>query len=101
MHMFTWKGSRQNVLKLLCERKFMDQQNYELDQTGAEETPKKKKGSTVKGIVIGVIGTLLISWTGINVACLATNSQILITNKESADDGEGRSARRRYGQQDQ
>ena len=26
----------------------MDQQNYELDQTGAEETPKKKKGSTVK-----------------------------------------------------
>ena len=36
----------------------MDQQNYELDQTGAEETPKKKKGSTVKGIVIGVIGTL-------------------------------------------
>lgn len=67
----------------------MDQQNYELDQTGAEETPKKKKGSTVKGIVIGVIGTLLISWTGINVACLATNSQILITNKESADDGEG------------
>ena len=51
----------------------MDQQNYELDQTGAEETPKKKKGSTVKGIVIGVIGTLLISWTGINVACLATN----------------------------
>ena len=40
----------------------MDQQNYELDQTGAEETPKKKKGSTVKGIVIGVIGTLLISW---------------------------------------
>ena len=47
----------------------MDQQNYELDQTGAEETPKKKKGSTVKGIVIGVIGTLLISWTGINVAC--------------------------------
>ena len=22
----------------------MDQQNYELDQTGAEETPKKKKG---------------------------------------------------------
>ena len=42
----------------------MDQQNYELDQTGAEETPKKKKGSTVKGIVIGVIGTLLISWTG-------------------------------------
>ena len=65
----------------------MDQQNYELDQTGAEETPKKKKGSTVKGIVIGVIGTLLISWTGINVACLATNSQILITNKESADDG--------------
>ena len=67
----------------------MDQQNYELDQTGAEETPKKKKGSTFKGIVIGVIGTLLISWTGINVACLATNSQILITNKESADDGEG------------
>lgn len=67
----------------------MDQQNYELDQTGAEETPKKKKGSTVKGIVIGVIGTLLISWTGINVACLATNSQIMITNKESADDGEG------------
>ncbi len=61
----------------------MDQQNYELDQTGAEETPKKKKGSTVKGIVIGVIGTLLISWTGINVACLATNSQILITNNES------------------
>ena len=51
----------------------MDQQNYELDQTGAEETPKKKKGSTFKGIVIGVIGTLLISWTGINVACLATN----------------------------
>ena len=36
-----------------------------------------------------MIGTLLISWTGINVACLATNSQILITNKESADDGEG------------
>ena len=69
----------------------MDQQNYELDQTGAEETPKKKKGSTVKGIVIGVIGTLLISWTGINVACLATNSQIR----------RGRSARRRYGQQDQ
>ena len=34
----------------------MDQKNYELDQTGAEETPKKKKGSTVKGIVIGVIG---------------------------------------------
>lgn len=67
----------------------MDQQNYELNQTGAEETPKKKKGSTFKGIVIGVIGTLLISWTGINVACLATNSQILITNKESADDGEG------------
>ena len=31
----------------------MDQQNYELDQTGAEETPKKKKGSTVKGIVSG------------------------------------------------
>ena len=54
-----------------------------------KKTPKKKKGSTVKGIVIGVIGTLLISWTGINVACLATNSQILITNKESADDGEG------------
>ena len=67
----------------------MDQQNYELDQTGAEETPKKKKGSTFKRIVIAVIGTLLISWTGINVACLATNSQILITNKESADDGEG------------
>ena len=60
----------------------MDQQNYELDQTGAEETPKKKKRKHIQRIVIGVIGTLLISWTGINVACLATNSQILITNKE-------------------
>ena len=45
----------------------MDQQNYELDQTGAEETPKKKKGSTVKGIVNGVIGTHLKSCTGIKV----------------------------------
>ena len=33
----------------------MDQQNYELDQTGAEETPKKKKGLTEKRIVIRMI----------------------------------------------
>lgn len=48
MHMFTWKGCSKNVLKLL-RRKFMDQQNYELDQTGAEETPKKKEEAQSKG----------------------------------------------------
>ena len=50
---------------------------------------KKRKGSTGKGIVIGIIGTLFVGWTGVNVACLATNSQILITNRGSATSVEG------------
>lgn len=64
----------------------MDQQNFEMNENEKEITTpsKSKKGGMLKGIAIGVIATLLIGWAGINIACLATNSQILITGKESS-----------------
>ena len=68
----------------------MEQQNHiETNEYQEEKQVKqKKKGSTVKGIVIGVIATLLICWTGMNVACMVTGTQILITEKD-AGDGKG------------
>ncbi len=64
----------------------MEQQNFEMNENEKEITApsKNKKGGMLKGIAIGVIATLIIGWTGINIACLATNSQILITGKESS-----------------
>ncbi len=47
----------------------------------------RKKGSTAKGIVIGVIATLLIGCVAVNVGCIATNSKILITSKDSGTEG--------------
>ncbi len=64
----------------------MEQQNFEMNENEKEITApsKNKKGGMLKGIAIGVIATLIIGWTGINIACLATNSQILITGKEGS-----------------
>ena len=64
----------------------MDQQNFEMNENEKEITTpsKNKKGGMLKGIAIGVIATIIIGWTGINIACIATNSQILITGKESS-----------------
>ena len=52
-----------------------------------EYQPVRKKGSTAKGIVIGVIATLLIGCVAVNVGCIATNSKILITSKDSGTEG--------------
>lgn len=52
-----------------------------------EYQPVRKKGSTAKGIVIGVIATLLIGCVAVNVGCIATNSKILITSKDSGTKG--------------
>lgn len=52
-----------------------------------EYQPVRKKGSTAKGIVIGVIATLLIGCVAVNVGCIATNSKILITSKGSGTEG--------------
>lgn len=52
-----------------------------------EYQPVRKKGSTAKGIVIGVIATLLIGCVAVNVGCIATNSKILITSKGSGTKG--------------
>lgn len=49
---------------------------------GNQNSPKRKSG-TKKGILIGVIGTLLVSIIGIRVACLITGSQIIITDSTS------------------
>lgn len=73
------------------ERKHMDRQSMddnrkvygnqpETGEPGNRNRGKKKPGMA-KGIVFGIIGTLLIGWTGINIACMATGTQILITNK--------------------
>ena len=69
----------------------MEQQNHiETNEYQEEKQVKqKKKGSTVKGIVIGVIATLLICWTGMNVACMVTGTQILITEKDAGDGNGG------------
>ena len=69
----------------------MEQQNNFETNGYMEEQPvkEKKNGSTVKGVVIGVIATLLICWTGINVACMVTGTQILITDKNSDGEGSG------------
>ena len=52
-----------------------------------EYQPVRKKGSTAKGIVIGVIATLLIGCVAVNVGCIATNSKILITSKDNGTEG--------------
>ena len=68
----------------------MDQQKYHLNGHGSMEQeyqPVRKKGSTAKGIVIGVIATLLIGCVAVNVGCIATNSKILITSKDSGTEG--------------
>ena len=52
-----------------------------------EYQPARKKGSTAKGIVIGVIATLLIGCVAVNVGCIATNSKILITSKGNGTEG--------------
>ena len=52
-----------------------------------EYQPVRKKGSTANGIVIGVIATLLIGCVAVNVGCIATNSKILITSKDSGTKG--------------
>lgn len=52
-----------------------------------EYQPVRKKGSTAKGIVIGVIATLLIGCVAVNVGCIATNSKILITSKGNGTEG--------------
>ncbi len=68
----------------------MDEQKYHLNGHGSMEheyQPVRKKGSTAKGIVIGVIATLLIGGVAVNVGCIATNSKILITSKDSGTEG--------------
>ena len=68
----------------------MDQQKYHLNGHGSTEheyQPARKKGSTAKGIVIGVIATLLIGCVAVNVGCIATNSKILITSKGNGTEG--------------
>lgn len=68
----------------------MDEQKYHLNGHGSMEheyQPVRKKGSTAKGIVIGVIATLLIGCVAVNVGCIATNSKILITSKDSGTEG--------------
>lgn len=69
----------------------MEQQNNYETNGYTEEHPvkEKKKGSTAKGIVIGVIATLLISWTGINIATMVTGTQILITNRSNGEESSG------------
>lgn len=52
-----------------------------------EYQPVRKKGSTAKGIVIGVIATLLIGCVAVNAGCIATNSKILITSKGNGTEG--------------
>ena len=72
----------------------MDEKKYEVNDSAdgnspveeTQEKKKKRKGSTARGIVIGVIATLLIGWTAINVGCIATNTKILITSKQSGKD---------------
>lgn len=68
----------------------MDQQKYHLNGHGSMEheyQSVRKKGSTAKGIVIGVIATLLIGCVAVNVGCIATNSKILITSKDNGTEG--------------
>ena len=68
----------------------MDEQKYHLNGHGSMEheyQPVRKKGGTAKGIVIGVIATLLIGCVAVNVGCIATNSKILITSKDSGTEG--------------
>lgn len=68
----------------------MDEQKYHLNGHGSMEheyQPVRKKGSMAKGIVIGVIATLLIGCVAVNVGCIATNSKILITSKDSGTEG--------------
>lgn len=73
----------------------MDKQNVESEhseykQQNTYRMPEgdlplgKRKGGFQKGIAYGIMGTLLICWTGINVYCRATGTQILITNRESS-----------------
>ena len=64
----------------------MEEQNNELEN-GLQEyhSKERKKGSTGKGIVIGVAATLFAGFIAVNAACMATNSQILITPKTGDD----------------
>lgn len=63
----------------------MEQQNIEMNENNMEQFPKeKKKGSTLKGVAIGVAATLAVGLLGVNAACYFTNSQIIITNRGNA-----------------
>lgn len=55
----------------------------EIPQSGQDASEAKSTGVR-KGIVLGVLGMALIGWTGINIFCYVTGSQILVTNKGSA-----------------
>lgn len=63
----------------------MEQQNIEMNENNMEQFLKeKKKGSTLKGVAIGVAATLAVGLLGVNAACYFTNSQIIITNRGNA-----------------
>lgn len=60
----------------------MPEDGFFTDTGGGQ--PENKRGGFRKGILYGIAGTLLLCWTGINVFCRLTGTQILVTNRESS-----------------
>lgn len=65
----------------------MEEQKERLGQAHEPETPQmeggRRKSGVGKGILLGIVGTLLVGMLGICLVCFATGSQVVITNKGS------------------
>lgn len=72
------KTGEQNNMEQRFENQNIENQMY-TENEWEHSTRRKKKGSTGKGIFIGVVGTLFLGTVGVYAACMATNTQIVVT----------------------
>lgn len=65
----------------------MDEQKETMERMQGQEMPEtegnRRRSGVGKGILLGIAGTLLAGILGIYLACFATGSQVVITNKGS------------------
>lgn len=66
---------------------YMDEQKETMERMQGQEMPEtegnRRRSGVGKGILLGIAGTLLAGILGIYLACFATGSQVVITNKGS------------------
>lgn len=66
----------------------MDEQKEMMEKTMEPETEagwerRKRKSGVGRGVLFGIVGTLIVGALGIYIACFATGTQIVLTNRGS------------------